>query len=248
MPSILFSKVPSALEPLIHSANIAISGAKFSILHFAIMGLGINDCMPEKPPTKSSARENLRGLIARARAREQESDSSSSRSPRATGNKIDVRDLWAALSEKNEEVKDYERKESSFFRPRGLFAPFEDIGDVLSNTLRDVTNAADSKEQIEGVGFFSEEELESACNDVFSVTIYDFLAKHGMLALYPLLVYTFSVQGYGSIETTSTYYGMVCFLSPCVFFCRLVAFFSLFFQYCFFVVYVFTCSDLDHAR
>lgn len=194
------------------------------------MGLGINDCMPEKPPTKSSALDNLRGLIARARAREQESDSTSARSPRATGSMIDVCDLWAALSEKNEEVKDYERTKSSFFRPRGLFSPFEDIGDVLSNTLRDVTNAAEDKEQIEGVGFFTEEELESACNDVFSITIHDFLAKYGMLALYPLLVYTYSVQGYGSIETESAYYGMVCFLFPCVrIFGRLVVFFSLFF-------------------
>lgn len=205
------SKVPSFLEPAIHTANLAISGAKFSVLHYAIMGTGLNDAMPERPPTKSSALENLRGLIANARAREEQGGSSAMRASATTKKKLDVRDLWSALSDKNEEIKKSEEENSSFFRARGIFTPLEDIGDALAGALGKVKEAADDDEQIEelAVGMFSEEELEEACGDVFTISFLDFLEKYDMMALYPLMVYSYQVQGYGTIQDISAYYGLI---------------------------------------
>jgi hypothetical protein len=199
----------SHLGPQAEQKKIVFQTVLYCAVHYAVMGLGINDAMPPKSPNELSVIENFRKLIFDAKKRERKA----SRDLNAVGeDKISVLALFEQLQEmdrvttKAEEEHKREIKsrdtDATPADPRGLFNVLDDIGDLVEKTVSTVAH-------IHILDHFTVGELEKACKDVFYTTFGDFLDKHGLGSLKSIFIYGYSVQGYGAIYKVPTYYGFV---------------------------------------
>lgn len=166
-------------------------------VHYAVMGMGINDCMPERSPEQLSPLKNIRKLIADAKQRETES------APRgmepAGSDKVGIKTLFEELRAKDRaataaeaahkaEVK-AENPQATPVDPRGIFNVFDDIGEIIDEVVRDIAGF-DISDHLDV------SKLELASKDVFNTTFGDYLDKHNLGGLKGIFVYGYQVQGY----------------------------------------------------
>jgi hypothetical protein len=177
-------------------------------VHYAVMGMGLNDCMPDKSPDESSVVENIRNLVGEAKNHETTEAprgmdaAPRGMEPRAAG-EVGVMTLLKALRAKDAEVKDAEAKRNSAAKARnphatpvdsrGLFNVFDDIGELVEAAIDDIKD-------VDVTDFFSIAQLEQACKEVFRLTFGEFLDRHSLGSLKSIFVYAYQVHGYGVIE------------------------------------------------
>jgi hypothetical protein len=205
----------SHLGPQAEQKKIVFQTVLYCAVHYAVMGLGINDAMPPKSPNELSVIENFRKLIFDAKKRERKA----SRDLNAVGeDKISVLALFEQLQEMDREATKSEDEHNREIKardvdatpaePRGLFNVLDDIGDLIEK-------AASTVASIHIPDHFNIGELEKACKNVFYTTYGDFLDKHGLGSLKSLVTYGYSVQGYGAINKIPAYYGFV-WITPAI--------------------------------
>lgn len=98
--------------------QMGLAGLKYVVVHYATMGMTLNDCMPAEPPTESNVLENLARLVGLA---EDEEDLTNHKG------EVNAGKLYQVM--KNEKRD----KDDTVHPPRGLFDILDDFGDLLDN-------------------------------------------------------------------------------------------------------------------
>lgn len=156
-----------------------VAGIRYLIVHYAVMGMTMNDCMPAEPPTELTVLENLQRLIKETLDR---SDDDA-----ADEEKVPAKDLLGVLKDQKRDHDDTPLK------PRGLFDLMDDFGQDMD----DVT------------AMVSVDGLKKACRNVFNTTFGKFLDDNDMDELRSVFTYGYQVQGYGTLDIIPAYYGMI---------------------------------------
>lgn len=164
---------------LVENVKILLASVKYIAVHYATMGMTINDSIPDEPPTESGVLENLARLVGLADEQSEEE--------KMYKDKVLARDLYAVL--KNEKRD----KDKTVFKPRGLF-------EIIDDLTPDISDLQD---------WIDVEDLKKACRTVFNTTYAEFLDENDMSSLKPIFVYGYQVQGYGTLEIIPAYYGYV---------------------------------------
>lgn len=178
-------------------------------VHYAVFGMGINDCMPTESPQKLNIRKNIKAIIEGSKARE-----ASSSGPDVFEDEVGIQELYEFLVEQNVQRKNVEDKRKNSLKAensealaqdsRGLFDAFNDISGLVEGAVKKVNwlkKSAEGAITLAQAGFHMTEaikqaDLLSACENVFDMTFEEFLDTYGMTGLKPIFVYAYQVQGY----------------------------------------------------
>lgn len=183
--------------------RIIVASVQYVAIHYAIMGIGINDAMPDEAPSGAVASRKMRDLINKASERE----------TGGNGKELSVMSLFLELRQCNTDMLKAERtwnskhfpsaKSGNHCKPFGLYAAKDDIEDLLKEVLQ------------AGPIAVSKDGLLEATKTFFDMSFGQFLDKHGLGSLRTVFSYSYELQGYGSLDTTPCYYGLI-WITPAI--------------------------------
>lgn len=177
-------------------------------VHYAVFGMGINDCMPTDSPQKLNIRANIRTIIEGSKARE-----AFSSGPDVSEDEVGIQELYEFLVVQNIQMKNDEERRKKTLKAenskalaqdaRGFFDTFNDISGLVKDAVKKLNGlkkTAEGAATLVQAGFHMTEtikrvDLLNACENVFDMTFEKFLDTYGMTGLKPIFVYAYQVQG-----------------------------------------------------
>ncbi|CDF32180.1 unnamed protein product [Chondrus crispus] len=94
-----------------------VAGIRYLVVHYATMGMTMNDCMPVEPPTELNVLENLQRLLKEAIEQSDEADEK----------EVPAKDLLGVLKKEKRE------EDSTPLKARGLFDLMDDFGQDMDD-------------------------------------------------------------------------------------------------------------------
>lgn len=171
---------------LIERIEMGIATIRYLAVHYATMGMTMNDCMPAEPPTETSVVDNLLRLIGLSEDEGGKDDDHT--------DEVRAKDIYEVLKREKRD------RDESALPPKGLFDLVDGLDDVVIGGLDN---------------WIKIDELKEACKSVFNTPFAKFLDDNKMDELKSVFIYGYQVQGYGTIELIPAYYGMI-WMTPAV--------------------------------